>query len=69
MHAQLRKRSHLDLELHVVQGGDVEVKVLAVHGVLLVLLLGRLHLAKVLVEEGVVLLELELLGFWDIDKR
>ena len=53
---------HLDLELHVVQGGDVEVEVLAVYGVLLVLLLGRLHLAKVLVEEGVVLLELELGG-------
>ena len=58
---------HFHLQLHVVQGGDVEVKILAVHGVLLILLLGRLHLAKVLVEEGVVLLELELLGFWNID--
>jgi len=50
----------LDLELHVVDGGDVEVEVLAVDGVLLVLLLGRGHLAEVLVEEGVVLLQLEL---------
>jgi len=48
------------LRLYLLKGRDVEVEVLSVDGVLLILLLGRLHLSEVLVEEGIVLLKLEL---------
>mmetsp|Transcript_9712 Transcript_9712/g.18403 ORF Transcript_9712/g.18403 Transcript_9712/m.18403 type:complete len:310 (-) Transcript_9712:29-958(-) len=50
----------LDLELHVLESGYVEREELVVGGVVLVLLLGRDLISEVLVEEGVVLLQLEL---------